>query len=289
MILVEKIEYSYEVPDCYTKKEAEKKGRLTTVTYHTKAYGGDNRALIKSAVVYLPYEYDVSKQYNILYLMHGGGGTETSWLAEEPENVNMIDNLIARGIVQPLIIVTPTFYHRDGSDTMINTNLTENFQHELRNDLIPAVESKFMTFAKGDTSEEVLIATRDYRAFAGLSMGSMTTYWSALCGCLDLFSWFGPYSGCCGPTADQDAAAKRILAAIESEGFKDYSINYLFACNGTDDIAYKEHVVVMEKVLASTNKLKENVNYDFMVIPEGRHDMRAWQLDLYHTLQKFFK
>ena len=34
--------------------------------------------LTKTAWVYLPYEYDGSKQYNILYLSHGGWSHETT-------------------------------------------------------------------------------------------------------------------------------------------------------------------------------------------------------------------
>ena len=32
-------------------------------------------------------------------------------------------------------------------------------------------------------------------------------------------------------------------------------------------------------------QLKKGENYDFYVIPGGVHDMKAWQLHLYHALQ----
>ncbi len=35
--------------------------------------------------------------------------------------------------------------------------------------------------------------------------------------------------------------------------------------------------------------LKPGVNYDFYVIPGRVHDMKAWQLHLYHALQVFFR
>ena len=45
----------------------------------------------------------------------------------------------------------------------------------------------------------------------------------------------------------------------------------------------------MGKVIAVCPQLKKGVNYDFFTIPGGVHDMKAWQLDLYHALQIFFK
>ena len=43
-------------------------------------------------------------------------------------------------------------------------------------------------------SEENLIATRDHRAFAGLSRGSMTVARSGMTDNADLFAYFGMYS-----------------------------------------------------------------------------------------------
>ena len=112
-------------------------------------------------------------------------------------------------------------------------NLTKIFQYELRNDLIPAVESKYATYAEGDISIESLVVSRDHRAFAGLSMGSMTTWSSALCGNLDLFSWFGPYS------AEGDTQA--VLDTVNDPANDIYPIHYIYNANGTADGAYIRH------------------------------------------------
>ena len=60
-------------------------------------------------------------------------------------------------------------------------------------------------------------------------------------------------------------------------------------CNGDKDIAYADQKGVMEKTLPVCPQLKKGVNYDFYVIPGGVHDMKAWQLHLYHALQIFFR
>ena len=94
----------------------------------------------KQANVYLPAGYDESKQYNVFYLMHGGGENMNTWLVDNDYtgNKKMIDNLIANGEIEPLIIVTPTFLRPDGVPG--NDDLTAQFQYELRKDLIPYVE-----------------------------------------------------------------------------------------------------------------------------------------------------
>lgn len=62
----------------------------------------------------------------------------------------------------------------------------------------------------------------------------------------------------------------------------------MFCCNGDKDIAYNEHITIMTRALEICPQLRPKENYDFYVIPGGVHDMKAWQLHLYHALQIFF-
>ena len=41
--------------------------------------------------------------------MHGTGDDEKYWLKTNPYNKTMLDNMIADGDIEPLIVVTPTF------------------------------------------------------------------------------------------------------------------------------------------------------------------------------------
>lgn len=65
-------------------------------------------------------------------------------------------------------------------------------------------------------------------------------------------------------------------------------LDYLFCCNGDKDIAYEEHKEIMDKAEKCCPQLVRGKNYDFFIIPGGVHDMKAWQLHLYHALQIFF-
>lgn len=291
-----------DVPDAYRETANElapdKRGKIETITYDTETYDeGNSVKMEKQANVYLPVGYDESKQYNVLYLMHGGGENMNTWLVENDYtgNKKMVDNLIANGEIEPLIIVTPTFYRPSGvPDT---SDLTSQFQYELRRDLIPYVESHYSTYAGGDVSDENLIKTRMHRAFAGLSMGSMTTYRAALYANYDVFAWFGPYSGCQGPDGNQDEEVDKIVSVIENGIDKGMPLGFLYCGNGVADIAHDEHVNIMNKVVAKTDKLIENANYAFIDLPvlprsydgkTGEHSMWSWHIHLYNCLRVFF-
>lgn len=282
------MDYVFEMPEAMLKSPA-KNGTVERLEYDTFTYDdGNNVPMKKGAWVYLPYGYSTEKPYNVLYLLHGGGVTEDWWFKMFPDTVTILDNMMTDGVCDPCIIVAPTYYRGTEADKDADF-ITEHFCHELRKDLIPAVESKYSTYTNGDTSEENLIATRAHRAFAGLSLGSMTTYRAAFYNNFDLFAWYGPFSGCCGPFGDHEKEIDRILATLSKGAQKGLPLRYLFCCNGDQDIAYAEHLDIMTKVEPPCPTLKRGENYDFFVIPGGVHDMKAWQLHLYHALQIFFR
>ena len=282
------MQYVYELPGEMLVQNASG-GEVRRFEYDTQTYDEDSsRPLHKGAWVYLPYGYSETRQYNILYLLHGGGVNEDWWFKAFPDTVQILDNMIEKKICEPCIIVAPTYYRGEDIDRDAEY-ITEHFCHELRRDLIPAVESAFSTYAAGDVSEENLVRTRNHRAFAGLSLGSMTTYRAAFYNHFDLFSWYGPFSGCCGPWGNHDREVERIretLAVGENRGLK---LDYMFCCNGDKDIAYEEHKDIMDRVLQDCPQLVQGKNYDFFTTPGGVHDMKAWQLHLYHALQIFFR
>lgn len=280
------MDFVFDMPKSMLK-DCKDGGSVERFEYETYTYEEDNKPLHKGAWVYLPCGYSSSKYYNVLYLLHGGGVNEDWWFKMFPDTVTILDNMMADGICEPCIIVTPTYYQGNDSDKNAEY-ITEHFCKELRKDLIPAIEKNYSTYAKGDVSETNLIATRDHRAFAGLSLGSMTTYRAAFYNNYDLFAWYGPFSGCCGPKGNHDTEVNRIHDTLEKGEEKGLPLKYMFCCNGDKDIAYNEHITIMTRALEICPQLRPKENYDFYVIPSGVHDMKAWQLHLYHALQIFF-
>lgn len=282
------MKYVYEMPAAMLQSPS-LQGTVERFYYDTETYDTpESKPLKKGAYIYLPYGYTPDKQYNILYLLHGGGVNEDWWFKMFPDTVTILDNMMEQKICEPCLIVTPTYYRGEGLDNDAEY-VTEHFCLELRRDLIPAVESKYSTYAGDNVSDENLVATRRHRAIAGLSLGSMTTYRAGFYNNFDLFSWYGPFSGCCGPNGDRAKEVVRIQNTLKDADAKNLCLDYMFCCNGDKDIAFAEHDEIMKNALASCPQLVSGKNYDFFTIPGGVHDMKAWQLHLYHALQVFFK
>ena len=269
----------WAVPAKYDGEEPEQAGTVEEVVYDTRAYATDGRSVKKSAYVYLPYGYSKEKEYNILYLMHGTGDDEKYWLKTNPYNKIMLDNMISDGDIEPLIVVTPTFYVEDDCEADLD-QLTYSFAKELRNDLMPEIESAYSTYAKS-ADDEGFAESRDHRAFAGLSRGAVTMYHSALCQSLDYFSWFGAFSG---SRTDSQAFED----TIQTGDFAELPIHYLYVASGNFDFALPGQVQDYQALLDIEPRLRSGVNTCFDVFPMRYHSMGNWHLALYNFLQKIF-
>lgn len=269
----------WAVPEQYDAPDCGQPGTVEEIVYQTKAYATDSREVEKRALVYLPYGYDESQKYNILYLMHGTGDDENYWLSTNSYNKDMLDRMISEGTIEPLIVVTPTFYTEDDCADDLD-QLTYSFKDELRNDLMPAVESRYSTFAES-CDEAGFTASRDHRAFAGLSRGAVTACHSALCGSLDYFSWFGLFSAF-------RTEESYLRQTMQSGEFGEYPIRYLYMTSGNFDFALPGQVPGYELLLGMEPRLTHGVNADFDIFPMRYHSMGCWHLSLYNFLQRIF-
>lgn len=271
----------WEVPSEYdTGSAVSQCGTIKELSYKTYAYATDSRCLTKKACIYLPYGYDAANSYDILYLMHGTGDDENYWLKTFSYNKDMIDTMIARGDIKPMIIVTPSFYVEDDCSDDLD-QLTYSFEEELRNDLIPAVESQYSTYAT-ECTKKGFTESRDHRAFAGLSRGAVTMYHSALCGSLDYFSWFGAFSG-------SRTDASYFKEHLQSDLFQDYSIHYLYVSSGTFDFALPGQLKDYKELLQTDSRFISGENTCFDVYPMRYHSIGSWHLALYNFLPHIFQ
>lgn len=274
-----------EIPENYFSP-ADEKGTLVDLdydTYESFSYEEKSEQLQKHAVVYLPAGYDETEEYNIFYLMHGGWGNENQTLGT-PENPsqfkNVIDNAIQNGDFDPLIIVCPTYNNtspEDSADFSLALRLNQNYHNELVNDLIPAVESKYSTYAKS-TSTEDLTASREHRGFGGFSMGSVAT-WRTFQNCLDYFYYFLPMS--CGTSLDDEA----IWQAAEGRGQSDY---FVFIMTGTDDFAYSYVNNRVSKMRSSSCFIEEE-NFAYRIKEGYTHGGVSSMEYTYNGLCSFWK
>ncbi|WP_232503716.1 alpha/beta hydrolase-fold protein [Thermotoga profunda] len=280
-----------EIPNDYFKA-SEQPGTLIDLyydTYESFSYEKKSRPLKKHAIVYLPYGYNENQKYDVFYLMHGGWGDETTMLgtpAKPSSFKNVIDNAIAAGEINPLIIVCPTYNNTnenglDSANFSLAMQLTRNYHKELLNDLIPAVEGTYSTYAAG-TSKEDLIASRDHRGFGGFSMGAVAT-WRIFQYGLDYFRYFLPMS--CGTTLDDE----NIFSAAKWHNPYDY---FVFIMTGTNDFAYSYDKARMELMRSSPYfiDIDDSVdgNFAFRIKQGYSHDMRAAMEYIYNGLKAFW-
>jgi enterochelin esterase family protein len=155
---------------------------------HINTYVSKTMNATRNIYVYTPPGYETSTtRYPALYLMHGAGGSESSWTTAGRANI-ILDNLIAEGRAKPMIIVMP--YGRAGQSTTFGpaTVIGPADQKNLTfpNDVVPDV----IEFAEKNYR---IAAGADNRAIAGLSMGGNQTLIIGL-NHLDLFHYVGAFS-----------------------------------------------------------------------------------------------
>jgi enterochelin esterase-like enzyme len=131
-------------------------GRVETVWYHAGTLDG-----VVRMHVYTPPGYDdTDTDLPVLYLQHGGGDNDASWTTAGRANF-ILDNLIARGEAQPMIVVMPM--GNPGGRFFRGIGVEEDPYYEhLVHDIIPYIESRYRV--RNDPSG---------RAYAGLSMGGL--------------------------------------------------------------------------------------------------------------------
>ena len=272
------------IPSKYTKYQLEESGTIEKITYPTRDYFGDGGEITKSANVYLPYGYSADRKYNVLYLMHGIGGDENEWgMNTVSSRVKLImDNLIYHGDIEPFIVVTPngrSSRQYGAKDSDYNSFYV--FGQELRNDLIPYIETAYSTYGDQDEAGYDPASVREHRAMAGLSMGGMQTINIGLGECVDLFGYFGAFSA--APTSNTAAKTAELLADCP------YEIYYFYNICGTDDkIAYASASAAAKTLPDVCDKFEDGKNFMWQELPGG-HDFNIWYLGFYNFAQIAFQ
>lgn len=271
-------------PEDKVKRTDDYSGTIEKISYQTKDYFGDGSEITKHAYVYLPYNYDESKQYNVLYLMHGIGGSENEWGMNGDSSLvkHMMDNLIHDGRIEPFIVVTPNGRSSADYGPSADYNSFYLFGQELRNDLIPYIDSNYATYAEYDENGYDLTKARNHRAMAGLSMGGMQTINIGLCENLDIISYFGAFSA--APTTNNSS-----VIADKLKEFSDYDINFFYNICGTgDSIAIASASAAVDNLTQLTDKLTDGKNFIWQKV-SGGHDFNIWYLGFYNFANLVFK
>jgi enterochelin esterase-like enzyme len=164
-------------------REGTPKGKLDTVSYDSRTTGNSRKF-----VIYTSPGFSKDVKYPVLYLLHGVGDDETGWGIKGSANV-ILDNLYADKKLVPMLVVMPNGFATQLGATSQPTEPgrparrdNRGFENDLLTDLIPYVEAHYP-----------VIADRDHRALAGLSMGGGQSLNIGLKH-TDLFNYVGVFS-----------------------------------------------------------------------------------------------
>ena len=214
--------------------------------------------------VYTPpaYSPNAKKLYPTLYLLHGFSDDASGWTAVGRAHV-ILDNLIAQGKAQPMIVVMPLGYGApeilsQGATAFHDASLRErNFQrfHDaLVNEVIPQVEAAYR-----------VSKDRKSRAIAGLSMGGAESLLTGL-NTLDHFAWIGAFSSG-GLTEDFKAEFPTLDSKANTQ------LRLLWIACGTDD-----HLIDINRKFRDW--LKSNAIQHTDIETPGAHTWMVWRRNL---------
>ena len=212
--------------------------------------------------VYCPPGYDTSTHfYPVLYLLFGGGDDVRGWSYQGRTDIIM-DNLIAKGKAEPMIIVMT-----DG-----NTN---DFENELLKECIPFIEKNFR-----------VKANRNNRALAGLSMGGIQTLNAGIPN-LDYFAYLGVFSSgwWANPTpfgGGNDTEKYYKILQNKKDDYNTKLKQFWISMGGKEDIAYNNCQIMMKRFD------QIGIKYTYFETPGG-HTWPVWRESLYQFAPLLFK
>ncbi len=278
---------------------------------------------VKAALVYLPYGYEESDdRYDVLYLLHGSGGSAKSYL--DPDETTAfqreMDLMIKSGEIAPLIVVAPALYpasvdpadyqavykmaetisgaYPDISDAdlwlSLQVQMVSAFPQELVKDVIPAVEAKYRTDAESVDLEGIR-ASRDHRAVGGFSLGGVAT-WYVLLQEMQAFRYYLPLceaswddgQGWITCILDGALSAQVIYDAVKAQGYTAEDF-YLYAATGTKDEALMYLSRQMRSLLRYSDLFLFGENTTYCICIGGEHCVSDALAYIFNGLTKFWK
>jgi enterochelin esterase-like enzyme len=221
-------------------------------TIHIHKYQSKSLGIPRQLYLYTPpgYETNQDTKYPVLYLFHGFGDTEDAWTGVGRANLIM-DNLIAKNMVKPFIIVMPYGHTPSSPPVMRSIGKYDAFEKDLIEEVIPYIQNCY----------RVSTEQKD-RAVAGLSMGGGQSLTIGL-GNLDLFGWVGAFSSAIPEEQNLD----KLLAEPESINEK---LKLLWIGFGRQDFLFEANQKFLERL--KTDKIK-HISH----ITEGGHEWRLWR------------
>lgn len=234
-------------------------------TVHQHTYASTSLGRVRELVVYTPPDYGArtDARYPTLYLQHGMGDNQATWIVHGKAHW-ILDNLIAQGRAQPMVIVMMDGHAaaRGTGPGGFSSNTTA-FERDLLEDVLPFVEANYRVHQNALD-----------RGIVGLSMGGGQSLTIGL-NHLEKFAWIGGFSSAV-PSPEAVAGA---LAQADATNQK---LKLLWIGCGKDDFLLKRN----EEFIAL---LKDKGVRHEWALTDGNHSWPVWRQYLAEFAPKLFQ
>lgn len=249
-------------------------GTVSKVWYHSPTLDTDRRM-----TVYTPAGYEKGdRRYPVLYLLHGMGGDENAW-TELGRAAQILDNLIAEGKAEPMIVVMPNgnvdMAAAPGESSLGFTPPTIALPKTMEG----TYETHFPDIVKFVDSTYRTIPDKNHRAIAGLSMGGFHSLQISK-EYPDMFDYVGLFSAAILPDKKVSSPIYENLEEKLQKQFEKSPALYYIAI-GDKDFLYAAN--------QEYRKLLDEKGYKYVYeeSPEG-HIWKNWRIYLSDFLPRLF-
>lgn len=258
---------SYAASDNYISPKGNMQyGTTTTVEYYSSTLGA-----MRKADVILPYGYDASKSYPVLYMLHGMGGSNKSWSDMGVKYI--VENVhYENGVPDMIIVCVDCFVSTlDQGSVSIREmgpayDLTDS---EIMNDLMPYINSNYSTKTG-----------RSNTAIAGYSLGGRNALAIGFRH-QDQFGYIGAFSAASGVIPNP--SGRSVLTNLLDDFVLDYGDFPMLLINvGETDGICGDTCRFYDDAL--TQRGIKHIFYEM----EGDHEGTVWQNGLYNFVKRIF-
>ena len=251
-------------------------GTVSKLWYDSPSLGMDRRLTI-----YTPAGYETSgKRYPVFYLLHGMGGDENAW-SELGRATQILDNLIAQGKAEPMIVVMTNgnaALEAAPGESSLGWEKQPTFQ--LPKTMEGSFEMHFPEVVKFVDKHYRTKANKKNRAIAGLSMGGFHSLHISK-QYPDMFNYVGLFSAAIMPGKNATSPVYEDMEGKLATQFAKKPALYWIAI-GKTDFLYKANV--------EYRKLLDEKGYPYEYFEnEDGHIWRNWRIYLSEFAPKLFK
>lgn len=250
-------------------------GTLSKVWYHSSSLGMERRL-----TVYTPAGYESgNKRYPVFYLLHGMGGDENAW-TELGRASQILDNLIAEGKAEPMIVVMTNgnadLQAAPGESSLGFAPPTTQLPKTMEG----SFELHFPEVVNFIDRNYRTVKTKSARAIAGLSMGGFHSLHISK-QYPDMFDYIGLFSAAIMPKANSESPVYADMEAKLRKQFDRKPALYWIAI-GDKDFLYEAN--------SKYRKLLDDnhCHYTYYETSDG-HIWKNWRIYLTEFVPMLFR